>query len=100
MLEPADCAGTETGQNYPAVPRCAQCSIQSVQSPDGEQIRGTAATDIDNVLFEEELPQVPHCAFEELEVSRARPRRRERFMKACDVTVVIASCGCDKTYAR
>src|SRR5215472_18868406 len=85
VLEPADCASAETCQHCPAVPRRAQCAIQSVQPPDGEQIRGTAATDVDNILLEDELSQVPHRACEELEVSRSGPRRREQFMKPCDV---------------
>src|SRR5207244_1338216 len=57
-LEPADRTGAPPGEDDAGLPRLAQDPVEAVRAPDGEQVRGAAARDEDQVTRESAVAEV------------------------------------------
>ena len=66
----------------------------------GEQVRGVAAADVDDVLLEHERAQVGDPPLEEREVRRLAVARRERAVEVAHVGRRVAARGRDEADAR
>src|ERR1700733_12115118 len=99
VIEPAYRARADAGHHDARFPRRAQNFVESVQAPDYEHVRSTAAADVDHVLIHHERFEVADVSREEGQMSRGGARRRERLVKAPDVHIAVAAGGSDEAYA-
>jgi hypothetical protein len=100
LLEPAVHAGADTAQHDASLPRLREDAVETVDPPDGEQVRRAPAADVHDVLLEDERAEIGDRAAEELEIGRAAVVRGERAVEARDVALGIAARGRDEADAR